>query len=256
MAVEYARRGLVGTLTPQANTTVEPEFGILWPPGIAMVNARMVSAAPDMDARLVEYSDRMDDWVAGFANAPIQALTAACTGASYLAGVQRERWLADRLEAGLGIPVIMAGTAVTDAFRALGARRVALVSPYPAGLTAASVRYWTAQGFEVVTVARGGAGAFHPIYSMVAGDARRALDGIDGMAGLDAVAMLGTGMPTLGPILGKPRAGGAPVLSCMLATAWRTVLALDGTAPGRDNLLAWIDTPEWQGRYRERTGES
>ena len=259
VAVEYARRGLVGTLTPQANTTVEPEFGILWPPGIAMVNARMVSAAPDMDARLVEYFDRLDEWVAGFANAPIQALAVACTGASYLAGVPRERRLADGLEARLGIPVVTAGTAVTDAFRALGARRVALVSPYPAGLTAASVRNWTAQGFdvtEVVTVAPGGAGAFHPIYSMAAGDARRALDGLDGVAGLDAVAMLGTGMPTLGPILSKPRAGGAPVLSCMLATAWRTVLALDGAAPGRENLLAWIDDPEWQGRYRERTGEA
>jgi len=61
---------------------------------------------------------------------------------------------------------------------------------------------------------------------MTAAGARRALDGV---AGLDAVVMLGTGMPTLGPILGKPRTAGAPVLS-------------------------WIEAPEWAARYRERMG--
>ena len=29
MSLEYASRGLVGMLTPQANTTVEPEFNLL-----------------------------------------------------------------------------------------------------------------------------------------------------------------------------------------------------------------------------------
>ena len=29
MKVEYAPKGLIGLLTPQANTTVEPEFSIL-----------------------------------------------------------------------------------------------------------------------------------------------------------------------------------------------------------------------------------
>ncbi len=43
MAVEYAPKGLIGVLTPQANTTVEPEFWIMLPPGVAMINARMTS---------------------------------------------------------------------------------------------------------------------------------------------------------------------------------------------------------------------
>ena len=54
MSLEYARRGLVGMLTPQANTTVEPEFSLLWPSGVAMINARLTSDKSSMSARLAD----------------------------------------------------------------------------------------------------------------------------------------------------------------------------------------------------------
>ena len=38
--LEYADKGLVGVLTPQANTTAEPELNILWPQGVAMLVAQ------------------------------------------------------------------------------------------------------------------------------------------------------------------------------------------------------------------------
>ena len=44
--LEYAAKGLVGCLTPQANTTVEPEFNILLPAGYAVLNARLTSLRP------------------------------------------------------------------------------------------------------------------------------------------------------------------------------------------------------------------
>ena len=44
--LEYAAKGLVGCLTPQANTTVEPEFNILLPAGYAVLNARLPSLRP------------------------------------------------------------------------------------------------------------------------------------------------------------------------------------------------------------------
>ena len=57
--VEYARKGLIGVLTPQANTTVEPEFAILMPPGYAFLNARMVSDKPTMQGRLDDSAESM-----------------------------------------------------------------------------------------------------------------------------------------------------------------------------------------------------
>jgi maleate cis-trans isomerase len=255
MTVEYAPRGLVGVLTPQANTTVEPEFAILWPPGIAMLNARMTSPKDTIVARLLDYLRDLPAAVAQFANAPIDALAFACTGASYYAGVAEEDALVARLEDRLGIPVITAATAVRDAFRAVGAERIGLVSPYPDDLTGAATGYWRARGFEVVDVSRGAMrdGAFHPIYAMDSAAAAAALAALP-VGRAQAVAMLGTGMPTLGPILGQPFVGAAPVTSCMHALAWRCVGEVTGQPPTAESFLAWVRGEGWRARYAERMG--
>ena len=46
MSVQYAPNGLIGLLTPQANTTAEIEFAALMPRGVAALVARMTSACP------------------------------------------------------------------------------------------------------------------------------------------------------------------------------------------------------------------
>jgi maleate cis-trans isomerase len=253
MAVEYAPRGLLGVLTPQANTTVEPELCALLPPGTAMLNARMTSAKPTIVARLLDYLASLDAWSDQFANAPIGAVAFACTGASYFAGVAEEEEAVARITAARGVPFVTAGHAVRDAFAALGARRIGLVSPYPQDLTDAGIAYFTALGFEVVRVSGSVLqdGVFHPIYAMSGEGAHQALLALD-PTGLDAIAMLGTGMPTLLPISRTPFHGGVPVLSCMLALAWRSQCALDGASPGRDTLLAWVRGEGWAARYVAR----
>lgn len=253
MPVEYAPRGLVAALTPQANTTVEPEFSILWPAGVAMINGRLISPKATIEARLVDYFDQIEEAVRQFANAPIDAIAIACTGASYLAGAARERDMLGRLAARAGVPAFTAAIAVVDALNALEARRIGLVSPYPASLTAACIPYWQAQGFTVAALAEAktDAGQFHPIYAMPASGASVALDTLAGKD-LDAIVMLGTGMPTLQPILDRPRVGRAPVMSCMLCLAWRAVTAIDRATPSAETLLAWIEGRDWGPRLAAR----
>ncbi len=255
MSVEYAPKGLVGVLTPQANTTVEPEFAILWPPGVAMLNARLTSPKPTIIERLLDYLRDLPESVRQFANAPIGALAFACTGASYFAGAAEEDALVRRMEDRLGIPVVTAATAVRDAFHAVGAERIGLVSPYPDDLTEAAVRYWTERGFEVAAVSRGAMadGSFHPIYAMSAAGAAAALAAVpEGRC--QAVAMLGTGMPTLKPILDRPFIGDAPVTSCMHALAWRVVRAVGGQPADAASFLAFVRGEGWGTRYAERMG--
>jgi maleate cis-trans isomerase len=229
--VEYARKGLIGVLTPQANTTVEPEFAILLPPGYASINARMVSDKPTIEGRLDDYFATLENSIAQFANAPMGALAFACTGASYLRGVERERAAVEAIEAAHGVSFLTAGRAVAEALQRHGARRIGVVSPYPPSLTQASIGYWREHGFDVVTVTMAAAptSKFNPIYDLSAANGKEALAAID-LGNVDAVVMLGTGMPTLGPILAYAEAAdavGVPIISCLSALAWRSLVVFD-----------------------------
>lgn len=105
MSLAYAPRGLIGVLTPQANTTVEPEFWIMLPPGVAAINARMMSSKEALEARLVDYLENLDATIAQFANAPLGAIAIATTGTSYIAGAAREQELVDRITTQTGVPL-------------------------------------------------------------------------------------------------------------------------------------------------------
>ena len=241
MRPAYAPRGLIGVLTPQANTTVEPEFQLMLPPGMALINARMTSDKPTIIERLLDYLAALDSHTAQFANAPVEAIAFACTGASYFAMPAAEDAAAGRISAALGIPFITTAHAVRDALDALGARRIGLVSPYPDDLTRAGIAYWEARGYEVAAVSGSALrqGAFHPIYAMDHEGASQALAAMD-PTGLDAIVMLGTGMVTLAALRASPLHGGVPVLSCMSALGWACL--------GKPDLRGWIEGAGWGGR--------
>lgn len=251
MSVEYAPKGLIGVLTPQANTTVEPEYAILTPPGMSWLNARMTSPKNTIEARLIDYFDSVHHFAKQFANAPINALAFACTGTSYLVGAEREDQVLAELEQMLGVPAMSAATAVVDSLKLIGAKKIALVSPYPAPgtLDELCTPYWQSRGFDVVakTSAARESEEFHPIYSLPSGACQTALDELQGVE-CDAVVMLGTGMPTLLPIARTPYVGKAAVTSCMLSIVWASAAAAAGRKQDKRDFLNWIEARHWRGR--------
>jgi len=252
--VEYAPHGLIGVLTPQANTTVEPEFMALCPPGVGLLTARLTSDAPTIDDRLADYVLSMDRTLDRFANAPLDAVAFACTGASYLVDPEEEAATLAAIEARRGYPLITAVNAIADALAALGARRVGVVSPYGDALHARALDYWAGRGLEIAGVARikSADEAFHPIYALGASASRERMAALDG-AGAEAIVMLGTGLPTLPAIL-ETRGEPAPVISPNLCLMWRAVRAAQGGAPDRDSLAPWLSGAEWGPRLRARMG--
>jgi maleate isomerase len=257
VSVFYAPRGLVGLLVPQANTTVEPECAMLWPPGVAMLVARMTSAGATIEERLADYQAALGHHAAQFADAPVGVLAVGVTGASYVVGPEAEDRERAASAGALGRPATNAALALVAALQGLGARRIALVSPYPEGLTRLSVAYWTARGFEVAQVQRveAPAGPGHPVYRL-GGDA--AASALPALAGCDpdAVLLLGTGMPTLPTLARHPRLGRAPVLSSTLALAWHALECLQGRgqAPSAAALLELLESPAWRRRLADRLG--
>jgi maleate cis-trans isomerase len=214
-----------------------------------------MSPKDSLEARLLDYVHQLDRAVEQFHNAPVNAIALATTGASYLAGVDVEQAAIERLTAKMKCPFLTAGRAVESALKALDAKRIALVSPYPPSLTDAAIGYWKALGFETVAAVHVGTIGehFHPIYSIRAHGALEGLDSLDD-DGFEAVVMLGTGMPTLQPILERPRVRGAPVLSCMLCLGWAAAQTVTGGALDRASLLRWVSGAHWRERLEAQQG--
>jgi maleate isomerase len=163
--------------------------------------------------------------------------------------VELEDRLTAEAAAQTGLPVITAAQAIRAALAAQGARRIALVAPYPADLFDAGLAYWREAGLEVVASLRVDPTLddTHRIYELTSDDALAALRRID-TVGADCVLASGTGMPTLRALRAwggaapsvssaPPKPIGPPALSSNLCLAWALLRAVAPsqapTAPSR-----------------------
>ena len=109
---EYGKAGTLGIGVPQANTTVEAEFRALVPDGVNLVTARLQGSRADSRTRLLDYFHGLDATLDSFDVAPLGAFGFACTGSSYLLGVEKDRAAFADLSKKRGYAVIPATEAI------------------------------------------------------------------------------------------------------------------------------------------------
>lgn len=250
--LEYGARGVLGLLVPQANTTSEPEVNALLGADLALLVGRLTSAAADMRDRLDHYLQRIDSYIDTFGDAPLDALGFLITGSTYLLAHDDEDAFFAKVAAARGYPVVSAGQSIRRALKAMGAKRIGLVSPYPGWLTERSIDYWKRAGMNIVAVeAPSSPGGFHDIYVMrgpaVLAAAQRLADKKP-----DVVLLTGAGMPTLGPMIALARAGLVP-LSSNFCMAWQ-VEQRGATGPEAAAALRRLLEPQagWHRLFAER----
>jgi len=208
---------------PQANPTVEPELGALLPDGVALYATRLVHSAARVEDRLDHYIRHIPQALAQFGALDLAAFGYGCTGSSYRVTPTYEDELTSA--ASERIPVITAAQAIRLALHVLGAKRIALVSPYPESLAEEGYRYWREAGVTLTDTARVDPTLTdtHAIYELTSDDARRGLDALS-LDGAQCIVISGTGMPTLRALKewyqDEAHDRCPPVISSNLCLAW------------------------------------
>lgn len=218
LAPEYGARGRVGIGVPQANSTVEPELRQLLPQGVEFYSVRLYSAKNDEAERIKDYLPRLSEFIEQFSELKLDCFGFAITGATYLAGTKAEGQCIEAAEQRFGIPIITTARALTADLRALGAKRIQLLSPYPAFLTDAAKHFWESNNIEVVRIVNIGSSAkrTHEIYNLRSAHALEALREAPG-SDVDAIVCSGTGLPTVSLLRESERPPGPPILTSTLS---------------------------------------
>jgi len=215
-------RGRVGILVPPGNPTLEPELGLLMPPGCSFHFTRMAASGVTGSLQGQEERNReqIESLVAATAllaavNPGVVAL--AHTSTSYTLGRAGEAALVARMEAAHPFRFTTAFAAILAALQVLGIRRVAFGAPYAADTTAAGAALLREHGIEVASVCS--LPGVRNIYDETAERAYR-LGRMADRRDADAIVLSGVGMPTLSTMARLERDTGKPVLSATSALAW------------------------------------
>jgi maleate isomerase len=196
-----------------------------------MYATRLPVLPGDLQDRIDGYAQHYPAAAKSFGSLGLDALFVAVTGSTYGLGEAGDRVLCETLTRDAGAPVVTASLAILDTLRTLQAKAIALVSPYPAWLTARAHIYLEGAGMrvaQVVSIDEKSFRAYHVVTREVVAAVRR----VD-PKGADAILLTGSGMRSLDAIATVAADFEIPLVSANLCGAWR-VLELLGGRPGAD----------------------
>ncbi len=226
-----------GVLIPSTNTTVETECRLLPPTyqahvGRLMSNGGSFSPGRDED---VDYQSRL------LGTAKVEMLILAQTSASLFAE-DYDDVVTRRMSAGAGVPAITSAQAVGRAVRALGARRVAIVSPYSETVNQRAGRYFaTKHGLDTIALEGFGATDAYAIGTLGPQNARDAFVRID-RPEIEVFIVPGGNFPTMSSIVSWEREFKKPVVTTNQASFWAMLRAFNSAErlPAFGRLLAEV----------------
>ncbi len=142
----YGWRARVGLILPPDNTVIEPELAQIFPAGVQAFSVRLTTL--DREG-MIEQAFELGP--SPLKMIDVKFIAYCCAASSFFRGAEAERALVKRLEEAFGMPSATASGAMVSALRKVGARKVALLTPYSPSLTSLLVDFLKQSGIVLST---------------------------------------------------------------------------------------------------------
>lgn len=147
----YGWRARLGLIIPSSNTTMEPEFYRMAPEGVS-IHAQRIRLVKVTAESLKKMASESVEAATLLSTAEVDLVVYGCTTGSLLEGSKWEEELRTSIERVADVKTITTAQAVVEALRSLGARRVAVATPYIDELNSREKAFLEEHGFEVAAI--------------------------------------------------------------------------------------------------------
>lgn len=232
-------RGRIGVIQPAPGVMLEHEWPRWLPDGLLFPIGRLRMPAPTMEgyAAMAAAAPVVSR---DLASAGVGVVAYACTVGSLSGGREAEVALVDALAAAAGVPAISLADASVLALRAVGATRIAILTPYSAETNGWVADYARVRGFTVAAVLPtpvgiAGVGDLSPAAIVAV-----AVHALADFPDVDALWIPCTAIATLDAIAAIEAVARRPVVSGSQALLWRalTMLGISDPVIGAGRLFA------------------
>jgi maleate isomerase len=208
----FGPRGKIGIVVPANNSVIEPELWSVMPQGTALYATRVI-ARGDLTPAAIHLMEAQVDRAVDELEATGVDVIAYCDMVTTF--IMEQGWNEAKvasIAARTGCTALSAWTALRDALAALGVRRFALGTPYPAAIHAAAMPYFASQGYTVVGNDTLDVLAMRDV-PRIGGDLLESFVAGLPKSGAQAIVLLATDLPTFATIERLEARFGCPVVS-------------------------------------------
>ncbi|MSO93540.1 MAG: hypothetical protein EXQ86_09110 [Rhodospirillales bacterium] len=221
----------IGVLVAAADIVLEKDFANFVPAGVSFHVGRLDQ---DRDAKCAANTS-LGKMVASaeaaaslLAIAEPEAMVFACSSASFYKGPGWDRKVAALVKKGGGVPATTTATAIADGLKALRAKRVVLVTPYPETTNQAEIAFLRGNGVDVADYSSFGCRLSTDVPKVTPAEIRRrVLEGMKKVPDCDAVIVTCTNLRAMQMAEDLESEVGRPVVTSNAASLW-AVLRLAG----------------------------
>lgn len=219
----------IGLLVPSSDGVTEADFKNLLPRNVSFHTGRLYhsDSTPRGALTLDAIVGQTEAAIRSIEQVDPELVVFACTSASFYKGLGWDLQIAERIRAAAGVPAIVTTTAVTEALRTVGAKRIYMVTPYTEDINKIELKFFRDSGIEITGYTHFECAKSKDINNILPAQIiERVLSVRQDIRGCDALLISCTGLRGADTVASLEPELGMPVITSNAATVWATVRAL------------------------------